>query len=73
LDAQRRALFAADQEDLEQGDSTLQLKPLLRFPGPVLWMEMDPTQQYLVTDSREPTGRNPRPEKFPVLARRLPA
>jgi hypothetical protein len=54
-----------DQEDLEQGDSTLQLKPLLRFPGPVLWMEMDPTQQYLVTDSREPTGTEPKAGEVP--------
>jgi hypothetical protein len=32
------------------------LKPLLRFPGPLLWLELDPTGQYLVTNSREPAA-----------------
>lgn len=45
-----------DGDLLQEGDGSLELKPLLRFPGPLLWMEMDPTQQYLVTDSREPPG-----------------
>lgn len=43
-----------DGDDLEEGDATLALKPLLHFPGPLLWMEMDPAQQFLVTDSHEP-------------------
>jgi hypothetical protein len=43
-----------DQDEVEEGDPTLTLKPLLHFPGPLLWMEMDPAQQYLVTDSHEP-------------------
>jgi hypothetical protein len=30
------------------------MKPFLHFPGPVLWLELDPKQQYLVTNSREP-------------------
>lgn len=42
-----------DGEQLKQGDSTLELKPLLRFPGSIEWVEMDPAQQFLVTDSRE--------------------
>lgn len=42
-----------DGNDLERGDSTLVLKPYLRFPGPLLLIEMDPAQQYLVTNSRE--------------------
>jgi len=43
-----------DQDNLEQGDATLELKPYLRFQGPLLWLGMDPTQQFLVTNSREP-------------------
>ncbi len=42
-----------DRENLELGGASLELKPYLRFDGPLLWLEMDPTQQYLVTDSRE--------------------
>jgi hypothetical protein len=40
------------------GEATLELKPFLRFPGPLLWLEMDPTQQFLVTNSREPAAAN---------------
>ena len=43
-----------DRDGLAQGDATLELKPLLRFPGPLLWLELDPTEQFLVTNSREP-------------------
>jgi len=43
-----------DCNNLEMGDATLELKPFLRFPGPLLWLEMDPTQQLLVTNTREP-------------------
>lgn len=43
-----------DQNDLKEGDASLEIRPLLRFPGPLLWLGMDPEQQYLVTDSFEP-------------------
>jgi hypothetical protein len=45
-----------DRNNLELGDASLELKPFLRFPGPLLWLEMDPTQQFLVTNSREPAA-----------------
>ncbi len=45
-----------DGDTLKEGDAGLRLTPLLQFPGPVLWMQMDPTQQYLVTDSLEPAA-----------------
>jgi hypothetical protein len=32
-----------DRDALKQGDATLELKPVLRFPGPLLWLEMDPS------------------------------
>ena len=47
-----------DRNNLEMGDATLELKPFLRFPGPLLWLEMDPAQQFLVTNSREPAAAN---------------
>jgi hypothetical protein len=50
-----------DRDGLSLGDAALELKPFLHFPGPVLWLEMDPTQQFLVTDSREPMGTAARP------------
>jgi hypothetical protein len=43
-----------DRDGLAQGDAKLELKPYLQFPGPLLWLELDPTEQYLVTNSREP-------------------
>ncbi len=43
-----------DRNSLLLGDPSLQLKPFLRFPGNVLWVELDPTRQYLVTGSTEP-------------------
>jgi hypothetical protein len=43
-----------DRNNLEQGDATLEVKPFLHFSGPLLWMEMDPGGEFLVSDSREP-------------------
>jgi len=43
-----------DRNNLLEGDATLTLKPLLDFPGDLLWIELDPAQQLLVTNSREP-------------------
>jgi len=42
-----------DGDEIKLGDGSLELKPYLRFPGPLLWMEMDPSQRFLVADSRE--------------------
>jgi hypothetical protein len=43
-----------DRNSLVEGDATLKLSPLLDFPGPLLSIELDPTQQFLVSNSREP-------------------
>lgn len=43
-----------DRNSLLQGDATLELKPFLDFPGSLLWVELDPAQQFLVTNSHEP-------------------
>jgi hypothetical protein len=48
-----------DRDILSQGDATLRLKPVLQFQGPLLWLGMDPAQQFLVTDSREPVAVAP--------------
>jgi len=45
-----------DRDGLQLGDATLDMKPSLRFPGPLLWVELDPSQQYLVTNSYEPSS-----------------
>jgi len=50
-----------DRDSLRQGDSTLVLKPALEFPGPLLWLETDPGEQFLVTNSREPATATPKP------------
>lgn len=43
-----------DRDGLLEGDATLKMKPLLRFPGRLLTVELDPDQKFLVTNSREP-------------------
>ena len=43
-----------DRDELKLGDAGLHLKPFLHFPGPVLWVEMDPGHKYVVTGSSEP-------------------
>jgi len=55
-----------DRNAIRLGDASLELKPYLEFPGRVMWVELDPAQQYLVTDSFEPkaepkAGEVPRP------------
>ena len=50
-----------DRNNLALGDATLELKPYLTFPGPLKFVEMDPSQEYLVTDSNEPEKRAAEP------------
>ncbi len=45
-----------NEDNLLEGGTSLALKPFLQFPGPLLWLELDPTQQFMVTDSREPVA-----------------
>ncbi len=55
-----------DRNNLLKGDATLALKPFLDFPGSLLWLELDPAQQYMVTNSREPCrGTENRPGRKP--------
>jgi hypothetical protein len=57
-----------DRDELKLGDASLQLKPFLRFPGPVLWVEMDPNRKYLVTGSSEPPTSASRTGDVPAAA-----
>ncbi len=50
-----------DRDGITQGNAMLELKPLLQFPGPLLWLELDPTQQFLVTNSLEPAASATKP------------
>jgi hypothetical protein len=56
-----------DLRSLETGDASLELKPYLRFPGPLLWLETDPTEKFLVTNSREPAAAQ-KPAEAPGAA-----
>lgn len=47
-----------DGQEISVGDERLRVKPFLSFPGPVLDLTMDPAEQYLVTNSREPAPRD---------------
>jgi hypothetical protein len=57
-----------DLKDLQIGDASLELKPSLQFQGPLLWLEMDPAQDLVATDSREPVGTKPQPGSVPSPA-----
>ncbi len=47
-----------DGENLQLGDAHLDLKPLLQFPGPLLWLELDPSQRFMVANSQEPAAKH---------------
>lgn len=57
-----------DQKNLQLGDASLELKPSLLFQGPLLWLELDPSQDLIATDSREPTGAKPQAGTVPSPA-----
>jgi hypothetical protein len=48
-------------DGLDEGDAQLQMKPYLRLPGRLLWIEMDPRQQVIVTNSLEPATEAQKP------------
>jgi hypothetical protein len=48
-----------DRKTLFEGKATLALKPLFDFPGPLLSVELDPAQQYLVVNTNEPATAKP--------------
>ena len=52
-----------DGGTIKEGNAALELKPLLQFPGQLLSLQMDPAQQFLVTNSRELAAAKPDPDK----------
>jgi hypothetical protein len=53
------------QNDLQVGGASLELKPSLHFQGPLLWLELDPTQKWIVTNSREPADSKAKAGEVP--------
>jgi hypothetical protein len=43
-------------DGLDEGDAQLQMKPKLRAPERLLWIELDPKQQVMITNSLEPAN-----------------
>lgn len=51
-----------DGKNLLEGNARLELKSLLQFPGALLRLELDPDEQYLVTNSLEPAAAPAKPD-----------
>ncbi|MGB0066164.1 MAG: hypothetical protein WBP85_17105 [Terracidiphilus sp.] len=49
-----------DSNTLFESDATLKQKPYLDFPGPLLWLDLDPSRQHIVATSEEPTKTDAR-------------
>ena len=47
------------ENDLQLGGGSLELRPAFHFQGPLLWVEMDPMQEWIVANSREPADSKP--------------
>lgn len=45
-------------DGLDEGDAKLEMKPYLRLPGHLLWIEMDPDQKVIITNSLEPATQS---------------
>jgi len=46
-----------DEDGIQEGDATFQLKPYLKFPGRLLWLELDPAQQLMKINVLVPPAR----------------
>ncbi len=51
-----------DRDDLEEGDAQLKMRPSLRFPGRLLWLEIDPSQKLMDTNFLEPATAAQKPD-----------
>jgi hypothetical protein len=58
-------------DELQQGDAKLEPKTRLRFDGELLWMEMDPEQRFLVTETMEPEKASEGVGRDAAAAKRL--
>jgi hypothetical protein len=55
-------------DGVDVGDVQLKTKPYLRVPGRLLWIQMDPQQQILITNSLEPEAGGPESSASSALA-----
>jgi hypothetical protein len=46
-------------EGLDEGNDQLKIAPYLHLPGQLLWIQMDPQQQFMITNSLEPATPTP--------------
>jgi hypothetical protein len=61
-----------DTDGLEQGDRSLKTTPFLNLPGRLLFLQMDPTEQVMVTNSLEPGTAPPQSAGVTSPVRNLP-
>ncbi len=54
-----------DRDTLGLGNGALVLTPWLHFPGPLQYVELDPSRQFLVTESNEPHLSQAKPGDVP--------
>jgi hypothetical protein len=54
------------RDGLDEGDSTLKTTSFLRLPGKLLWIEMDPTQRFMMANSLEPGSASQKPDSSPT-------
>jgi hypothetical protein len=54
-----------DRDTLSLGDDSLALTPWLHFPGPLQYVEFDPSRQYLVTESTEASASHAKSSDVP--------
>jgi hypothetical protein len=57
-----------DRDTLSLGDGSLTLTPWLHFPGPLQYVEFDPSRQYLVTESTEASASHAKSGDVPSPA-----
>lgn len=61
-------------DGLDIGDAQLKMRPSLRFPGRLLWIQMDPMQQFMIANSFESATAVHSPgEPGPAAVDRSPA
>ncbi|HEY1580131.1 MAG TPA: hypothetical protein VGF82_23955 [Terracidiphilus sp.] len=46
------------RDGLDEGDAQLETKAYLRFPGRLMWIQMDPKQEYLIANTVEPSQQS---------------
>lgn len=60
-------------DGLDEGDAQLQMKPYLRLPGRLLWIEMDPGKQVMITNALEPASLSQLPNHSGPIVTEPPA